>query len=250
MAASTAAAVHLAGSARLRRRGDAWPWRRDVSFTAGCAALAYAMTAALPGGPFTAHIVQHLVVAMAAPLLLVLGRPLTLALRALPPGPARRALVAVGHSRPAAVLLFPPVAALLDIGGLWLLHRTPLSAAAHHHPLLGAAVHLHVLAAGLLFTFAVCGLDPLRHRWSLAWRGATLLAAGTAHAVLAKTLYAVPPPGTAHAGADLRTGARLMYYGGDAVEFALAAVLAVQWYATAARRRPAGQLVRGVRLVR
>ncbi|MEV6379503.1 hypothetical protein AB0M31_08810 [Streptomyces sp. NPDC051773] len=40
---------------------------------------------------------------------------------------------------------------------------------------------------------------------------------------------------TAFTSADLRTGAQLMYYGGDLVEIALAATLAVQWYA--ARRR-------------
>ncbi len=148
---------------------------------------------------------------MAAPLLLVLGRPLTLVLRTLPPGRTRRVCWPSTHSRPAAWLLFPPLAALLDIGGLWLLHRTPLLAATHHRPLLGTAVHLHVLAAGLLFTFAVCRLDPVRRRWSLAWRGTTLLAAGWAHAVLAKTLYAAPPPGTGFAADDVHTAARLMY---------------------------------------
>ncbi|MEU7646859.1 cytochrome c oxidase assembly protein [Streptomyces huasconensis] len=227
--------AYLTAAARLRRRGDAWPRHRDASFTAGGAVLAFAVVGTPPGGPFTAHVAQHLAVAMAAPLLLVLGRPLTLVLRTLPPGRTRRGLLAVAHSRPAALLLFPPLAALLDIGGLWLLHRTPLLAATHHRPLLGAAVHLHVLAAGLLFTFAVCRLDPVRRRWSLAWRGTTLLAAGWAHAVLAKTLYAAPPPGTGFTADDVHTAARLMYYGGDLVEIALATVLAAQWYAAGGR---------------
>ncbi|MEV4194227.1 cytochrome c oxidase assembly protein, partial [Streptomyces toxytricini] len=54
---------------------------------------------------------------------------------------------------------------------------------------------------------------------------------------LAKGLYAVPPPGLAVAAGDLRAGAVLMYYGGDAVEIALASVLAVQWYAATGRAR-------------
>jgi putative membrane protein len=123
------------------------------------------------------------------------------------------------------------VAALVDIGGLWLLHRTDLFAATHRQPLLYAVTQAHVLAAGLLFTFAVCQLDPVRRRWSLAVRGAALLAAGAGHAVLAKGLYAAPPPGTAFAADDLHTGAQLMYYGGDLVEVGLAVALAVQWYA-------------------
>ncbi|GAA2942509.1 cytochrome c oxidase assembly protein [Streptomyces enissocaesilis] len=234
-----AVALYLTAAARLRRRGDAWPLRRDASFAAGGIALAAAATATPPGGAFTAHMAQHLVAAMAAPLLLVLARPLTLVLRTLPPGPARRGLLATAHSRPAAWLAFPPSAALLDVGGLWILYRTPLFAAVHDRPLLRAAVHLHVLAAGLLFTFAVCRLDPLRRRWSLPWRGAALLAAGAAHAVLAKTLYVTPPPGTAFTGADLRTGAQLMYYGGDLAEAALGAALATQWYAATGRARAA-----------
>ncbi|SDH48298.1 putative membrane protein [Lentzea fradiae] len=229
-----AACAYLAGSTRLRLRGDAWPKWRDACFTAGCAVLAYALLAPLPGGPFTAHMAQHLMIAMVAPVLVVGARPLTLLLRALPVRP-RRTLLAVAHSTPATVLVFPPLAALLDLGGLWLLYRTPLFAGTHHQPLLHAAVHLHVVVSGLLFTFAVCQLDPVRRRWSLAWRATTLLAAGTAHAVLAKALYATPPPGTAFTTADSHAGAQLMYYGGDLVEVVIAVIIAVQWYTAGGR---------------
>ncbi|TDC65067.1 cytochrome c oxidase assembly protein [Actinomadura sp. GC306] len=230
-------AGYLAAARRLRRRGDAWPWRRDACFTAGGAALAAAAIAPWPGGAFTVHMTQHLLAGMVAPLLLVLARPLTLALRALRPGRPRRALLAVAHWRVSGWLLFPPVAAVLDMGGLWVLYRTPLLAAAHDRPVLHALVHVHVVAAGLLFTAAICQLDPVRRRWGLLLRGGTLLAAGAAHAVLAKTLYAVPPPGTDFAAGDLHAAAQLMYYGGDLVEVALAVVVAVQWYAAAGRRR-------------
>lgn len=249
MVALSAVAAYLLAAARLRRRGDAWHRRRDLSFTAGGAAVIWAVLAGPvgapmggpaggpPGGPFTAHTAQHLAAGMAAPLLLALARPLTLALRALPPGRVRRALPALARSRPAAWLLFPPVAALLDLGGLWLLYRTRLFATTHHDPWVHAAVHAHVLAAGLLFTFTVCRLDPVGPRCGLPVRAATLLAAGTAHAVLAKTLYAAPPPGTAFTTADLHAGAQLMYYGGDAVELALALTLGAQWYAATGRAR-------------
>jgi putative membrane protein len=99
-------------------------------------------------------------------------------------------------------------------------------------------------AAGLLFTFAVCGRDPVRRRWSLAVRTATVLAAGTAHAVLARTLYSRPPPGTAFTAADLRDGAQWMYYGGDLVEAGLAVLMGVGWYAGVGRAR-ARRLRRG-----
>ncbi|MFF9485519.1 cytochrome c oxidase assembly protein [Streptomyces sp. NPDC014676] len=238
-ASLSAAVVYVAAASRLRRRGDAWPRWRDVSFSAGSTGLAWAVVGSPPGGAFTAHMVQHLIVGMTAPLLFVLARPLTLALRSLAPGSARRGLLALAHSRAAGWLVCPPLAALLDVGGLWLLYRTGLFAGMQHHAWLHAAVHVHVLAAGLLFTFAVCRLDPVRRRWSPTARGTTLLVAGAAHAVLAKSLYAAGPPGTTFAAADLHTGAQIMYYGGDLVEAALAVVLAASWYQVTGRVRAA-----------
>ncbi|MFI8195358.1 cytochrome c oxidase assembly protein [Streptomyces sp. NPDC085942] len=243
--ALSATAFYLLAAARLRRRGDGWPRWRGVSFTAGGAGAAWAAVGPLPGGPFTAHMVQHLIVGMAAPLLLVGARPLTLALRALTPGATRRGLLALAHSRAAAWLVFPPLAALLDVGGLWLLYRTGLFAAMRHEPWLHAAVHAHVLAAGLLFTFAVGQLDPVRRRRSVVLRGATLLAAGAAHSVLAKTLYAAEPPGTAFTAADLHTGAQVMYYGGDLAEAALAVVVAASWYRATGRAWTRGRRTAG-----
>ncbi|UQS25748.1 cytochrome c oxidase assembly protein [Amycolatopsis thermalba] len=208
--------VALAGYLSAARR---WPRWRTVSFTAG--ALAVVVALSTPARTFTAHMAQHLVVGMAGPLLLVLGRPVTLALRVCR---GRRALVRVLRSWPVAVLVFPPVAAVLDVGGLWLLYRTPLIAQAHQPWALA-----HVFAAGLLFTTAICQVEPVRHRHGLALRGATLVLAGAAHGVLAKTLYA--------AGDEFRAGAQLMYYGGDAVGIALALVICLRWYRRQSRRR-------------
>jgi putative membrane protein len=231
--ASAAVALYVAAALRLRRRGDAWPWWRDLSFATGGAGIAAAALAPPPG--FTGHMLQHLIIGMLAPLLLVLARPVTLALRALPPGRTRRGLLTVARSAPVSLLLYPPVAATLDVGGLWALYRTRLFAATHDHPWAHALVHLHVLFAGLLFSAAICQLEPLRHRYPVTFRAATLVAAGAAHAVLAKSLWVTPPPGTAFSPADVHTGAELMYYGGDLAEIALAVVVAAQWYAAGGR---------------
>ncbi|MFF5158308.1 cytochrome c oxidase assembly protein [Streptomyces sp. NPDC000348] len=230
-------AAYAAAAARLRRRGDAWPWRRDCAFVAGGAALVWGLSGWLPGGPFTAHSVRHLLVAMAGPVLLVVARPLTLALRVLPPGVLRRGLLRAAHSPFAAWPLFPPAAAVVDVGGLWVLYRTELLSAMHHRPALSGLLDLHMLLAGLLFSAAVCQLDPVRRRWSLPLRATTLLLAGAAHAVLAKSVCATGPPGTSFTTHDLCSGAQVMYYGGDAVEAVLALILAVQWYAATGRRR-------------
>jgi putative membrane protein len=228
-------AGYLVGARRLRRRGDPWPPMRDTSFVLGGTAVLAALSVKPPLGEFTAHMAEHLLLGMAAPLLFGLGRPLTLALRALPIGEMRRLLLAAVHSRAAAVLAFPPVAGLLDVGGLWVLYRTRIFADTHEQPWLHAAVHTHVLIAGFLFTSAVCQLEPVNRRYSLAFRGACLVAAGAAHAALAKSLYAVPPPGTRFPVTDVAAGAQLMYYGGDVVEVAIALVVALQWYGAGGR---------------
>ncbi|WP_326601670.1 cytochrome c oxidase assembly protein [Rhodococcus sp. PD04] len=249
-------ALYIGAAVRLRRRGDAWPWWRDASVAAGAGAVAAAVlpfgaaavlpsvaaaaVVPLPGGPFTAHMAGHLLVGMVGPLLIVLGRPVTLLLRSIPVGGTRTGLLTVLHSRPAALLTAPAVAAVLDMGGLWVLYRTPLFAAMHDDTLVAIVVHLHVFAAGMLFTVAICRLDPLRRRYGLPHLAVVLLVAGAVHAVLAKTLYAQSPPGTMFAASDLQAGAQLMYYGGDAVGVALAVVLAVRWYGGVGRARHAG----------
>jgi putative membrane protein len=233
-AALVALALYLGAAVRLRRRGDTWSRWRDLAFTAGAAGVALAASAPLPGGEFTGHMAQHLLTGMLAPVPLVVARPVTLALRVLR-GRTRRGLVAVARSVPARVLVCPPVAAALDVGGLWALYRSGLFAAVHDRPWAHALVHLHMLVAGVLFSAAVCQLEPLRHRYSVPVRAATLVLAGTAHAVLAKSLWAAPPPGTDFPAADLHTGAAAMYYGGDLAEIGLAVVIAARWYAAGGR---------------
>jgi len=85
VAALLAAGAYALAAGRLRRRGDIWSRWRGAPFTAGSAAVAWAAVGPAPGGPFTAHMTQHLIVGMTAPLLIVLARPLTLTLRILSP---------------------------------------------------------------------------------------------------------------------------------------------------------------------
>lgn len=76
------------------------------------------------------------------------GVCLTLALRALRPGQVRRHLLMLARSFSVGWLVLPPLAALLNGGGLWLLYRTELFAAMRHLPLLHGVVHAHTLRRG------------------------------------------------------------------------------------------------------
>ena len=94
------------------------------------------------------------------------------------------------RSRPLRVLTEPAVAAVLDVGGLWLLYATPLRTTAAAHPVLDLVVHAHVLLAGYLFTAVLVGRDPLPPRRGTGHRLVVLVLALAAHDVLAKWLYA------------------------------------------------------------
>jgi putative membrane protein len=242
--AVAAAVAYLEAARRLWRRGDWWAWRWTLAWVCGCLLIPSAVWVEPPVGEFTAHMAQHVAIGMIVPLLLVLGRPVTLALRALPPGRRRRALLGVVGSRPVAWVLVPPVAALIDVGGLWVLYRTGLFAAAEDRTWLHAAVHVHVLVAGTLFTASLVQVDPFRRRHGLAARAAALVGASAGHAVLAKTIYAAGVPALPAMWPDVHLGAQVMYYGGDVVEIGLVTALALQWYAAQGRalqrRRPAG----------
>ncbi len=205
---------------------------------AGAALLATALSPWLDGyadADFQGHMAQHLLLALLAPLALVLSAPVTLLLRSLPPRSARR-VARVLRSRPAHLLANPVTALVLNVGGLVALYFTPLYAATTRHDGLHALVHLHFLAAGYLFAWVIAGPDPAPRRPSARVRVVVLGAVVAAHATIAQLLYAgllvqVPEP-----AAQLRAAGDLMYYGGDIGELLLAMALLASWRPGRARR--------------
>lgn len=238
-----AAAAAVLG-ARTRR---SWPGVRALAFAAGVVALAVGLSplvAALAPSGARAHMAQHVLLGMVAPLGLVLGMPLTLVLSVLPVG-ARRRGTAVLRSRPARVLGHPVTAATLHVGGLYALYLTPLFAWTLAHPGVHAAVLVHFVLAGFLFAWSLAGPERAGRRPGIGWRLGVLVAASAAHGYLAKLLHLRAgelPPGAGHGVAELRDAAQWMYYAGDAAEVALAVVLLAGWYGRAGRHgvpRPA-----------
>lgn len=232
-----AAVLYLAGVLRSRRTGRPWPAHRAVLWCAGIAAAtasAVGPLAAAAHESFTGHTVAHLLGGMLAPLLLVLAAPVTLALRTLEVTPARR-ITRLLRSRPARLIAHPVTAGLLSAGGLWLLQATPLLSALHADPLGHVLIQAHLLVSGWLLAAAVLRVDPAPHAPPRAVAGVVLALVMASHAVLAKQLYAAPPPG--FAVPDVQAGAQLMYYGGGLLEAAMVALFCAGWYREAGRRR-------------
>lgn len=241
-----AAAGYIAAVGRIRRLGGSWPWWRTALWCGGLltAAAAILGPAALGRHDFTAHMLVHLLLGMAGPLLLVSAAPMTVALRALPVRRARQ-LARLLHARPIGFLTHPLTAIVLNAGGLWLLYTTGLYQQMSFHPWLSLAVHAHIVMAGYLFTAAIIGVDPAPRRFTYRLRAAVLVTFLAAHDILAKYLFAHPPNGVPADSAQ--AGAQLMYYGGDLLDLILIVALCWRWYAADLSRGCAGRAPSGRR---
>ncbi len=237
-----AGAAYAVGVDRLRARGDRWPIRRSVSITAGLLFLAVAVLP-LPGSlaPFPEHVVQHLLMAMLAPLLLALGAPVTLLLRT-SRGRVRSTALRVLHSRWSRAIMLGPVIVVLEIGGLYGYYLTPLYELAHHDTAVKAVVHLHMFLAGCLLSWYLVGLDPMKRRPGVRMSLTVLLLVAAAHDLLAKLMFAHRLPAGGGSDAEIELGSQLMYYGGTVVELAVAITVLTRWYGRTGRAYRRDQL--------
>ncbi|HSR65494.1 MAG TPA: cytochrome c oxidase assembly protein [Xanthomonadaceae bacterium] len=162
-------AWYAVGSLRLRRRSTAATARHASAwwFFAGWLVLAAALVTPLHEAgerSFAAHMLEHELLMLVAAPLLVLSRPLGIALWACPQ-PARRALAAGGHAIGAGwrVLTAPVAATLLQAVALWLWHAPRLFDLALAHDGWHVLQHLSFLCTALLFWWAVlCGRGERR----------------------------------------------------------------------------------------
>lgn len=196
--AFVAITLYLLGVRRLARRGVRWSLGRTIAWVTGWLGVFWA-TSGSPGAYgevlFSMHMVQHMTIATAAPAFLVLGAPITLALRALisrqdgSRGPREWLLTAV-HSRPMRVVSHPLVAGAMFIGGLMAFYYSPLfelSLSTHTFHLLMTA---HFLITGYLFANAICGVDPGTRRPPYPLRMVLLMVAFAYHAFFSISLMA------------------------------------------------------------
>ncbi|MFE0702301.1 cytochrome c oxidase assembly protein [Streptomyces sp. NPDC058872] len=178
------------GVVRLRRRGDAWPVSRTVFFAVGVLSVALMMCTKLNDYGmvmFSVHMVQHMVISMLSPILLLLGAPVTLALRALPvarrgsTGP-RELLLKLLHSRYMRIITHPAFTISMFIASLYALYFSSLfdflmgSKAGH------VGMMVHFLMVGLVFFWPIMGVDPGPHRPGYVMRMLELFAGMPFHA--------------------------------------------------------------------
>ncbi|MDQ6716351.1 MAG: bifunctional copper resistance protein CopD/cytochrome c oxidase assembly protein [Actinomycetota bacterium] len=185
-----AVGLYLVWVVRMRRRGDHWPVSRTVAWVLGWAVFFYAACGApavLGRVSFSWHMIEHMVIAMGAPVLLVLAAPVTLALRALPArrdgslGP-RELLLGLTHSRLMRVVGNPVVAAALFFVSLAVFYYSPLFELALETHTGHVLMVAHFLVTGYLYAWVLIGVDPGPPKWAPPLRLLILLVTISFHA--------------------------------------------------------------------
>ncbi|MDX3107128.1 cytochrome c oxidase assembly protein [Nonomuraea angiospora] len=171
--AAVLAGLYGFGVRRLRKRGDKWPWARTASWYVGIALLVFATQSGLARYAkvlFDIHMIEHMTLSMVVPIFLVMGGPVTLALRALKPatrrgdrGP-REWITTILHSRFTKVVTHPVVATAIFIASTYALYFTPLFESAMEEHLGHIWMTLHFLLSGCLFFWVIVGVDPAPNR--------------------------------------------------------------------------------------
>ena len=193
----TAVALYIKGVVILSRRGDKWPVGRTVAFALGISVIDYATSGGLgvyAKFSFEYHMVAHMALGMIAPIGIVLGAPITLALRTLPQGRnveergIRGTLIALLHSKPAGIFTNPVIILALFDGSLFALYMTPLFGNMMQSHLGHLVMNVHFLLAGILFFHVIIGIDPNPRKVPHIVRIVILFAAMSIHAFFAIAL--------------------------------------------------------------
>lgn len=185
------AVLYVVAVVRLRRRGDTWPPGRTAAWLFGCLALLLATSSgvrAYGSAMFSVHMSEHMALNMFIPVFLVLGAPITLALRALPAAPAdqppgpREWLMWLVHSPVSRFLSHPATAFVLFVGSLYAVYFTPLFDTLVRYHWGHEFMTVHFLITGYLFFWGIIGIDPGPRRLPFIGRLAMLFAVMPFHA--------------------------------------------------------------------
>lgn len=182
--------AYVLGVWKVLRRGDPWPSFRSVNWVIGLAVLTY-----VTSGPpsvygrvlFSAHMVDHMALTMVTPIFLVLGAPVTLALRALTPrrdssrGPREWLLIFV-QSKFSQLVTHPLFAAANFAGSIVLFYYSDAFGYAMRDHVGHELMNLHFALTGYIFVLTMIGTDPLPRRAPYPMRLLLLLATMGFHA--------------------------------------------------------------------
>jgi putative copper resistance protein D len=230
------ALLYVAGIVAVRRRHPVRPWPlvRSMTFFAGLATVVVATQSSIGAYDdtlFSVHMIQHLMLIMVAPALLVVGRPVTLLLHA-SRNPLHTWTKTVIRSRVVTALTCPPVAAVIYAVTIIGTHLTGFMNVTLEHEWVHNAEHVLYLVAGYLYFLPLLGSEPIRWRMSFPSRFFLLALSMPVDTFVGVVLLQAnhelfPAYADAHRTwgpspvSDLHLGGAIMWVGGDALMFLL-----------------------------
>src|SRR5579875_2221441 len=146
-----------------------WPWWRAGLFLAGLAVLVLATEGGVgvySDTLFWDHMIQHLLLIMVAPVLLVAGQPLRLLAEA-SREPMRGRVTRALRSPVAAALTWPPFGILAYTATIVATHLTGLMNVIMSNSAVRDGEHVLYLVVGILFFLPLLGGEPIR--WQISY---------------------------------------------------------------------------------
>jgi cytochrome c oxidase assembly factor CtaG len=239
-----AAGLYLWGVVRVARRHPARPWPawRTGMFLGGLAVVVLALQSGIGSYDdvlFWDHMVQHLMLVMAAPPLLIFGQPITLLMHA-SRNPLHTWVKRAVRSRIASFLTWPIFGFGAYAAAIIVAHLTGLANLTARNQTAHEAEHFVFLVVGYLFFLPIIGSEPIRWRLSYPVKMVLLflvMPVDTFTGLILSGANSSAPglpigPRPAWAGTalgDLHAGGAVMWVGGDGLMFALMMVVFLMW---------------------
>ena len=165
------AGLYLWGVLRVDRRHPQRPWPvlRTVSFLLGLLVVVVATQSGIgtyDDTLFWVHMVQHLLLIMVAPPLLVLGQPVTLLMHA-SRNPLHTSVKRIVRSEPVAWLTWPPFGVAAYAATIVGTHLTSFMNLVESNQAVHDAEHVLYLVVGYLYFLPLLGREPIR--WKVSY---------------------------------------------------------------------------------
>ncbi len=238
------AGLYLWGVLRVAQRHPARPWPawRTGMFLGGLAVVVLATESGIGAYDdvlFWDHMVQHLMLIMIAPPLLIFGQPITLLMHA-SRNPLHSWAKRILRSPVASFLTWPVFGCVAYAVAVCAAHLTGLANLVETNQTIHNAEHALFLVIGYLFFLPILGREPIRWRLTYPVRFIILvlmmpvdtftglvLGYGTAGT---PGVPSGPRPAWAPAPVqDLHLGGAVMWIGGDAIMFGLMMLVYMMW---------------------